>query len=237
MKNHFTLSLIFLFTIISNTYSQSDYGNTEQFRHFRNRRLLISNWQINQLADSGALIVRLKSNKKAIDLLKRENKLTAAKEIEKQTYQLNKLIVRAFYKHYNFSKLYFIYDYSSDSLLKGYKKGFFLDTNLNRNTDIEMKEKFYLIAEKDKIVQSSIGFVPEHEASKVSETGAPVKDVAIVIKNKYGHQLKSPFPYYIKGQNVLKYEMYVQKLVNNFTKFKEKNPRKSYSDDIKPFLY
>lgn len=219
------------------TIAQSDYLNKEQFEKFRTKRWLVANWQINQLADSGALVVRLKSNKKAIDILKKENRLNAAKQIEIQTYNENKMMVRSFYKHYNFSKLYFIYDYSSDSLLKGYRQGFFLDSNLQRNRNIQMKEKFYLLAERDYVVQSSIGFVTEADAKKITETGAPIKQVAIIIKNKYGHQLKDPFPYYVKGTNLSKYDIYVQKLVKKLKKFKEKNPRTDYPEFVLPFLY
>lgn len=226
-----------LMCIAAITIAQPDYLNKEQFEKFRTKRWMVANWQIHQLADSGALVVRLKSNKKAIDILKKENRLKSAKEIENQTYNENKIIVRAFYKHYNFSKLYFIYDYSSDSLRKGYRQGFFLDSNLQRNSNIQMKENFYLLAERDDVVQSSIGFVPESEAKKITETGPPVKQAAIVIKNKYGHQLKDPFPYYVKGTNLSKYDMYVQKLVKNLKKFKEKNPRIDYPDFILPFLY
>lgn len=239
-KNSIKKSIYFLSTIIlffQFAYSQQDYLNQEQFKHFRRRRIFVANWQINQLADSGALVVRLKSNKKSIEALKKLNKLNTAKELEISTYAMNKQIVRAFYHHYHFSKLYFIYDYSYDSLLKKIKGNYFLDTNLQRNPDIQLTEKFYLIAEKDNLVQSSIGFVPESQAKSVSETGAPVKEVAIVIKNKYGHQLKSPFPYYVKGNNILKYPLYVQKLQKRFEEFKSKNPRENYPDDVKPFLY
>jgi hypothetical protein len=56
--------------------------------------------------------------------------------------------------------------------------------------------KFYLIAETDYVYNSSIGFVPEDSATTIREKGNPSSDeFPIVVKNKYGHQLKSPFPY------------------------------------------
>lgn len=237
MRNKSLICVALLLFNFNFVFTQSDYINKEQFKHFRTNRILISNWQINQLADSGALVVRLKSNKKAIDALKKSNQLNTAQQIEKQTFLINKKTVSAFARYYTFSKAYFIYDYSSDSLLKDIRKGIFLDTNLQRDFKIEMKEKFYLIAEKDDVVQSSIGWVPETEANKVSETGAPIKTVAIVIKNKYGHQLKRPFPFYIKGTYINKYDLYVKKLVHRLNEFKKKNPRTDYPADIKDFLY
>jgi len=61
---------------------------------------------------------------------------------------------------------------------------------------ISMSEDFYLIAETDDLYNSSIGFVKEDSARFVSEKGSKSSTEAeIVIKNKYGHQLKKPFPY------------------------------------------
>lgn len=227
--------LIFLILITSNIYSQSN--NDYQFYKFRQRRILLANWQINQLADSGALIVRLKSNRKAIELLKSKQQLKTAREIEQTTFLENKKIVSAFARKYKFSKLYFLYDYSSDSLLKGFRKGFFLDTNLNRNTDIELKENFYLIAERGSLVESHLGLIPDSLATKVSESGPTSKDVAIIVKNKYGFQLKHPFPYYINGMNINKYDIYVTKFVNKLNKFKQKSPRVEYPLDLRPYMY
>jgi hypothetical protein len=66
-----------------------------------------------------------------------------------------------------------------------------------------MNEKFYLIAEPDYGYNSSIGFVKEDSARKVVETGNPVREMAVVLKNKYGHQLKGPFPYSVKEKNFM----------------------------------
>ncbi|MEW6773720.1 MAG: hypothetical protein AB1304_06960 [Bacteroidota bacterium] len=229
----FLLTLLILIT--SNIYSQNN--NDYQFYKFRQRRILLANWQINQLADSGALIVRLKSNRKVIEMLKAQQKLKTAKEVELSTYSENKKIVSAFARNYKFSKLYFMYDYSSDSLLKGFRKGFFLDTNLNRNPDIELKEKFYLIAERGSLVESHLGLIPDSLATKVSESGPTSKEVAIIVKNKYGIQLKHPFPYYVNGMNINKYDIYVTKFANKLNKFKQKSPRVEYPLDLRSYMY
>jgi hypothetical protein len=63
-----------------------------------------------------------------------------------------------------------------------------------------MTEKFYLLAERDYAYNSSIGFVPEDSASLAVERGNAVREMAVVVKNKYGHQLKRPFPYYETDQ-------------------------------------
>lgn len=239
MKLYHTLLILFIL-ICYEGKSQSHKSTPtpyNPFEKYAQRRHIIANWQINQLADSGVLIVRLQSHKKIIDHYLKNNQPQKAREWQQIAYLQNKYIVSAFAKYYNFSKIYFMYDYSSDSLLKNYRKGIFLDTNLNRNPDIEMKEKFYLLAERSEIIESSIGLVPDSIAPHISETGATIKHVAIVIKNKYGHQLKRPFPFYVKGNNLKKYKEYVIKLNKNLHQFKEKNPRIQYPIDVKPYLY
>ncbi len=237
VKNILILFLIFCFSKSMFPQPVNDYINTNQYKKFRIRKKMIASWQINQLSDSGALVVRLKSNKKAIDILFKKNQIKAANELKKSTFNQNKIIVDAFLKYYNFSKLYFIYDYSSDSLRKGWRKGFFLNAQLTRDSSIVMREKFYLIAEQGELVQSSIGLIPDSLAAKETERGTPVKQVAIVIRNKYGHQLKHPFPYYIKGTNLKKYSNYLIKLNKALREFKSKNPRQDYPSDLKPFMY
>jgi hypothetical protein len=178
-----------------NTYNHDDYKNEKQFEKFAKRRKIISAWQINELKN-GALVVKLKTNKNLIDELEKQGNKDLAEEKRLEAYFINKNIMEAFKDNFKFCKLYFIYSSASDSLLNGTRKGIFLDSALRPSTAIEMNEKFYLLAERDYVYNSSIGFVPEDSARFVKETGNPSGDQAVaVVKNKYGHQLKKPFPY------------------------------------------
>jgi len=201
---------IFLFFIFSaqiissqeNSNSKNeDYKDQDQFKNFYKRRKLIGAWQINQLK-TGALVVRLKTNKKQIEALNARGQTKQAQDKALETYVINKNTMRAYLNNYNFSKLYFILSSSSDSLLNGARTGIFLDTNLQVDPTIKMAEGFYLIAERDYSYNSSIGFVTQDSANFVKERGNPVREMGVVIKNKYGHQLKAPFPYIIKDKVV-----------------------------------
>lgn len=173
----------------------SDYKDPEQFDKFYKRRKAVGAWQIHQLKE-GALIVRLKTRSLLIKSLLANNDKDMAEQVKLETKAINLTIVRAYLKNYNFSKIYFIYSNSSDSLNKGIRENIFLDSTLNIDPLIKMKEKFYLLAETDNLYNSSIGFVKEDTARFVSEGGSVVMtDFPIVIKNKYGHQLKKPFPF------------------------------------------
>ena len=206
LSNKISLLFSFLF-VFGMTFAQEgndinnvkDYKDPKQFTKFRKRRLVIASWQINQLK-KGALVVRLKTNKKLIEALKKQGKeeLAIQKEIEQLAITKNTML--AYINKLTFCKVYFMYSDFADSLLHGVRKGIFLDTNLTINPLIEMTEQFYLIAERDYAYNSSIGFVKQDSAKYVFEAGNPVKEMAVVVKNKYGHQLKGPFPYYVKDK-------------------------------------
>lgn len=176
-----------------------DYKDKDQFKKFYKRRKIVSAWQINELK-TGALIVRLKTNQRSIDVLNANGKKIEAEEKLIETYIMNMNTMKAYLKNYNFSKVYFIYSNVSDSLLKGVRNGIFLDTNLQVNPSIKMEESFYLLAERDYVYNSTIGYVKEDTAKFIRESGNPVREMGVVVKNKYGHQLKAPFPYYIKSK-------------------------------------
>jgi hypothetical protein len=250
-------------TDADDVFRPKDYKEQDQFKHFFKRREVVGKWQILQLKN-GAVVVRLHNNKKLIDQLKKRGQADLALQKEHESFALNKNISRAFIKHFTFAKVYFIYSNSSDSLLRGTRSGIFLDSNLIVDPKIEMTEKFYLIGERDVIYNSTIGFVKEDTARFVKESGAPSKEMGIILKNKYGHQLKDPIPYYVvaKGSNSSrviayynyygttikvemakrysfeKYELYVLELNYNLKKFYEQNKNYEVKDpDVVPYLY
>ncbi len=166
------------------------------FKRFEKRRTYVSKWQIKELKE-GAIIVRLPTNKLAIDKFRAIGNEEAAERKENETIALNKLYYRALSNYFKFCKVYFMYSSSTDSLLKGTRQGLFLDSNLVRNDSIKLDVAYYLFADKDVVYNSSIGLVPEAQALQVKEAGTPTKQCFVVFKNKYGHQLKHPFPYFI----------------------------------------
>lgn len=178
-----------------------DYKDPEQFEKFRRRRIVVGAWQINMLKEEGAIVVKLKTNKLLIDELRKSGNTGLALEKQLEQFAINRNTMFAYLENFTFCKVYFIYSSSSDSLLNGSRNGIFLDSNLVPDPSIVMNEKFYLIAERDFAYTSSIGFVKEDSARFIKETGNPIKQMAIVLKNKYGHQLKSPVPYAIKEKS------------------------------------
>lgn len=196
---------------------EQDYKDKDQHERFLRRRKAVAAWQINKLRKSGAIVVRLRSNQLAINGLLKSGKKDEALRLAAQTFAINKNTMMAYIENFSFCKVYFIYGNASDSLLKGHRKGFFLDTNLQANDAIEMTESYYILAERDYVYNSSIGFVPESQALSVTEKGNAIKQMAIVLKNKYGHQLKNPMPHEVReNSSVAEYnEPYTATLLPN----------------------
>ena len=98
----------------------------------------------------------------------------------------------------------------------------------------------------------------------MKEIGNPSKEASMVIKNKYGHQLKDPFPFYItskstitgtpivnikvgdaivpvtleKKQRLERHYVYVANLNKYLHAFYTQNKNYQVTDpDVKPFLY
>jgi len=179
-----------------------DYKDPEQFKNYNKRRKILAYWQISELKN-GAIVVRLRNNRLLIEELIKSGKKELAMQKIMEQYAMNKNTMAAYLDNFTFCKLYFIYSNSSDSLLNGHRKGIFLDTNLNINSKIELSEKFYLLTERDYGYNSTIGFVKEDSARFVQETGTAVRMMAIVLKNKFAHQLKAPLPYQVKEKNFM----------------------------------
>lgn len=183
--------------------SEKDYQDKKGFEKFKKRSAQVSAWQIQNLK-FGAIVVRLQNNQRKIDAYKKIGDKNNLYETMAKTQFLNKMMIRSILKEVDFCKVYFIYAQSSDSLLKGKKQGLFLDSTLKIDPNITMAENFYVLMETDYVYNSSIGFVKEDSARKVSESGSQTVLAPFVIKNKYGHQLKDPFPFYTNKMTPLK---------------------------------
>ncbi|MDZ4664224.1 MAG: hypothetical protein SGJ15_05050 [Bacteroidota bacterium] len=186
-----------------------EYHNKEQFKKFGKRADLVAAWQIQNLK-FGAVVVRFQNNRRKIDAYRKSGQEKKALEVIAETDFYTKLMMKAYAKEFTFCKVYFMFAQSSDSLLKGVRKGIFIDTTLKANEAIVMNESFYILAEKDHVYNSTIGFVKEDTARYISEGGNKTVDAAVVLKNKYGHQLKPPFPYYVKKSFVKSSSQYEQ---------------------------
>ncbi len=218
--------VLFQLNSISAQNENTSYKNSEQFKDFGKKSIQIAYEQITGLKN-GALLVRLQTSERKISALKnmgktpkeKEQALYEATQVELQQIKENKQIIRAFLQEFKFCPVYFFYAHSSDSIIKKKFKNIFLDTNLTVDPNIYLKETYFLFAEKDAVYNSSIGFPDDEQAAKITESGDIIKHVAIVVKDKFFHQLKDPFPFYVKGYDLTKYNLYIEKLNTKISSF------------------
>lgn len=181
----------------------TDYKSDTTYKNFDKLRYKVAYAQINALK-KGALLIRLKTNNRAISKLKSVGNYDLATNLEKGTELENKIIMSAYKKEFTFCPVYFFYSESSDSIRKNNLSGIFVDTTLQVNSSIVCNASFFLVAEQDGIYNSSLGLVPESLAKTSREKGSYSRDAPIVVKNKYFIQLHKPFPFFqIKGGTTL----------------------------------
>jgi hypothetical protein len=205
--NTYQTSLIFLFfALYCGLCAQTegpkppkikDYKSDSSYLNYNHLRVKVAKAQINLLKTNGALLVRLKTNANTIAQLKAAGNIDLATQLERETILKNKTIIASYQTEFKFCPVYFFYSNVSDSVKHRKLDGIFVDSNLTVNSAILCNATFFLIAEEDKVYNSSLGMVPESDAGKAMEKGTPIRDAAIVIKNRYFIQLHKPFPFFV----------------------------------------
>jgi hypothetical protein len=194
------IGVIFLIPIIFIS-QESDCQKYQDRSKFSKKAKLLAAWQIKNLK-KGAIIVRIPDEPTKIKKLMDEKKEKEAALRYEKFLRKYKVQYRFFREQFTFCKFYFMYAKDYRRVMNGERKGFFLDSTLCVNDSIELKENFFMIAEEDDVYASTIGFVKESCAMEVHETGLPALHANWVIKNKYGHQVKEPFPIYVSARLV-----------------------------------
>jgi hypothetical protein len=174
----------------------ADYKSDSSYNDYSNLRVQVAKAQINKLKNGGALLVRLKTNANTISRLKAAGNVDLATQVERETYLTNKIIIGSYLQEFNFCPVYFFYSNYSDSVKNKKLNGILVDTNLQVNPSIVCKADFFLIAESDKVYNSSLGIVPIQDAPKAIQSGTPSREAPIVVKNRFFIQLHNPFPYF-----------------------------------------
>ncbi len=174
--------------------SDNDYQTREEFKKFHRRAVKVTSWQIQNLK-FGAIVIRLQNDQRKIDGYLKIGDVGSAQLVKAQAQYRNKAIIHSALQQIDFCKVYFMYSQNSDTVLAGKRNNVFIDSSLKIQENIVMNEKFYLILEEDFLYQSSIGFVKEDSAKFAVERGHTNGSKPFLFKNKYGHQLKNPFPF------------------------------------------
>lgn len=175
---------------------------------YKKQEKVYAQFTINNLKQKGALVFRLKTNKRKIDLMKSKGMFVEAANEENKIRIENQKIVHAFRTNFTFCPVYFIYSEDSDLLKSGNTKGIFLDENLEKSKNIEFNKPFYVLGE--------FGMIKDENGQLQG-----VLKRALVLKDMEFDQMHDPFPYALKAASVNNVEKQVLRLNKKLQSFYE----------------
>ncbi len=122
------------------------------------------------------IVVRFQKEQKKLDQLKGEK----AEKFKKQKFEQHMSYYKAFQDSFNLNPLFFMYAEHSVKLLKGQRKGIFLDDQLLESQTIELNTDTFLIADIGQMSSDRMGFD------------------ALFLRDQNLKYPEIPFPYYVK---------------------------------------
>ncbi len=200
MKNICTL-LFALSTSVLLIAQPTDDASARQVKKQRNTT------HITNLKE-GALLVRLHSKQRSIQLQRSIGRDKIADRMERKQNDLNKTIIAAFRDEFDFCPVYFFYSDSSKNVTeRDFDNVHFLDDSLEVAPDVKFEGDKFLTAEFTTIEQDTVKkFDYDYNAStengleqRKAYRGGPGMDFgALVIKTDEFVQMSEPFPYYVR---------------------------------------
>lgn len=176
-----------LFFSASNFYAQ----NIEEFSNDREEAF----YNIETLKN-GNLIVRLKSQDRKIMAYRAAGNKKFADKLERELFEFNQSMVRAFNENYNFSNVYYIYPDDYELVRNEISSGYFLNENLKVDSSISVSfNADYYFCEYGPVYAETLE--NSNKSRRKVVTATPVQQEALVIKDEYLTQLLSPFPNHV----------------------------------------
>jgi hypothetical protein len=139
-----------------------------------------------QALKKGTLLIRLKTDERKIEALKKAGKEEEAKKMLADQQQKHKEIANAFSKAYTFSKFYFFYNKNSREIGARNFAGLLLDANLNPVNETKVAETFYVLDSEEVMFETMNSTV-----------------VGFGVLNQKYELLEEPFPYYVRKREGL----------------------------------
>jgi hypothetical protein len=182
MTYRLLVALVFCFTIsTASTQTVSNRG--------------IASQQIKDLK-TGAIVVRLKTNDRSIEAYRKSGRNELANKLVEVNAKQNQKLVDAFRGFFDYCKVYFIYAKNTNALLQG-NQNIFLNDTLAVDTNIKMKEKYFLIAEYGLITTNELTDEYHYKSLNHTEPSSTAASTNVIfISDTSLKQLKEPFPFY-----------------------------------------
>jgi hypothetical protein len=221
-------SILFLLTILI-----ANFGICQQNSTFRGQqqskveRIFAAETQIVELKNS-FLLIRLKTGKNTIDAMLKAGQSEMAEKRQKQIDEENIRIIKSFRTEFDFCPVYFFYSDDSKFVAeKQFEKVKFLNDSLQPDNTIKLNSEKFFIAEWGNVkgdtasYYSHTSYEPDGNFSQgpvyVYYGGGSTDAKGLIVKDCRFHQLRSPFPFFIKNpffRKKEKTEIYVVRELN-----------------------
>lgn len=151
--------------------------------------------------ENGALLVRLKTNEKAIQALEKNNS-QLANLVKNRTQTENNEIVKAF-NGFSYCKVYFFYSNNSINVKNRNFDGVLLDRNLTPVTPTPKLDNNYFIAEFSQTRPDTTVIVDGYMNNQYSEPQNSSLNMeggvdALILMSPEFVQLQAPYPHYVR---------------------------------------
>jgi len=157
-----------------------------------------------------ALLVRLRSYKKQLDLLEGEQYANRKQLIIDKRDKDNKEIMTSFKEEFDFCPVYFFYNYDTKKVLNKQFDGIFLNSNLEKDANISFDLDTFMIGELGYMITDTTntdsyvdvyknGYNNAEGYSKSSTVESNLAHYGFSIRNQDLKFIAKPFPGYISG--------------------------------------
>ncbi|MDA0199793.1 MAG: hypothetical protein OT643_13590 [Bacteroidetes bacterium] len=177
-----------------------------QFADMRKNANSFAQYQINNLKDGGAILVRLSTRQKTINAMLKQGLNERAAAFALETEQKNLQIAAQIKNHIDFCPVYFFYSDDTEQLLLGKRTGFLRNALLELDTNLIVPD-FYVVLERGPVYAKDASYFDKPDQAVTGEFNLPnttakpytqhvlIRD-ALVFKDASLVQMAPPFPYY-----------------------------------------
>lgn len=142
---------------------------------------------------NGALVVRLKTNRRKIDAYLAAGYEDKAKELELELKAVNRSIMSHFLAYFNFTDVYFIYVEDYAKLLNQEFSGYFLNEKMEYDPSIKMSNPNFFFCDRGPAY--AVAMKNSNDPNTKVASDVPRTQDAFVIKDQELNQLVDPFPF------------------------------------------
>lgn len=154
-----------------------------------------ADWLFDQLADDGAVVIRLSADARRIRAYEEAGHQTMADQLRSEIRAEHEERVDAFRTQFDYAPVYVIHADDHVAVRGGLRSGYLLNRDLEVDPAIEIVEDFVVFVDRGTAFMMQMDD-PSNARAK-GETSTPASQDALVVKDLKLRQIAPPFPGYV----------------------------------------